>query len=188
MKEDSIPAGFHAVRFYKDIDSLSRVVGDFIAKGLANAQPAVVIATPLHRAEIVKRLIDKGIDVSGLREQGALALLDAEGTMTEFMRNGMPDATLFRQAIVPVIESAAGRRDTSVVYAYGEMVDVLWKAGQTLAATRLEILWNSLQSTHPFSLLCGYAMGSFYKDAAIDEICSHHSHVMSLSGDASLIT
>ena len=87
-----------------------------------------------------------------------------------------------------VSDVTAGRRAGAVVHAYGEMVDVLWKAGQTPAAIRLEILWNSLRSRYTFSLLCGYAVGSFYKDAAVDEICSHHSHVMSLSGDASLIT
>jgi hypothetical protein len=27
-------------------------------------------------------------------------------------------------------------------------------------------------------------MGSIYKNAAVEEICSHHSHVMSTSGDA----
>ena len=47
--------------------------------------------------------------------------------------------------------------------AYGEMVDVLWKAGQDVAAIRLEMLWNKLAAMHDFALLCGYAMGNFYK-------------------------
>jgi hypothetical protein len=38
--------------------------------------------------------------------------------------------------------------------------------------------------THDFSLLCGYAMGSFYKDAGMRDICSHHSHV--LAADSAL--
>ncbi len=32
--------------------------------------------------------------------------------------------------------------------------------------------------THDFSLLCGYAMGSFYKDAGMRDICAQHSHVI----------
>lgn len=32
--------------------------------------------------------------------------------------------------------------------------------------------------THPFSLLCGYAIGNFYKDAGMREICEQHSHVI----------
>ena len=45
------------------------------------------------------------------------------------------------------------------------------------AAIKLEMLWNHLANTHDFSLLCGYAMGNFYKDATIDDVCRHHTHV-----------
>jgi hypothetical protein len=43
------------------------------------------------------------------------------------------------------------------------MVDLLWRGGQAEAAIRLEVLWNELASTRTFSLLCGYAIGNFYK-------------------------
>jgi hypothetical protein len=62
------------------------------------------------------------------------------------------------------------------------MVDVLWKAGQDVAAIRLEMLWNKLAMTHDFSLLCGYAMGDFYKDAGLADIHAEHSHILSTSG------
>jgi hypothetical protein len=39
----------------------------------------------------------------------------------------------------------------SLCHAYGEMVDVLWKAGQDAAAIRVELLWNTLATTHDFS-------------------------------------
>ena len=62
--------------------------------------------------------------------------------------------------------------------AYGEMVDVLWQDGLTSAALRLETLWNELTRTQDFSLLCGYAMRIFYKQAGMREICAQHSHVI----------
>ncbi len=58
------------------------------------------------------------------------------------------------------------------------MVDVLWQEHLTVAAIRLEVLWNQLAMTHDFSLLCGYAMGSFYKEAGMRDICAQHSHVI----------
>ena len=61
------------------------------------------------------------------------------------------------------------------------MVDVLWKQGQEAAAIRLEMLWNKLAMTHDFSLLCGYAMGNFYRDAGRAAIHHQHTHVL---GDA----
>ena len=44
------------------------------------------------------------------------------------------------------------------------------------------MLWNQLANTRKFSLLCGYSMGSFYKDAAFEAICGQHTHVLSSEG------
>jgi hypothetical protein len=157
-------------------------VGDFLREGLAGSQPAIVIATPAHREGIVEALRQRGLCADELQRSGNLLLMDAEETLTRFMVDGMPDTALFLAAMVPAIEQACGGRSDCVVRAYGEMVDVLWKAGHTVAATRLEMLWNDLAGSQRFSLLCGYAMGSFYKDAAVEDICSHHSHVISETG------
>jgi hypothetical protein len=63
------------------------------------------------------------------------------------------------------------------------MVDVLWQAGQTAAAIRLEMLWNQLAQTHSFALLCGYSMGHFYKDVGQQEVRQQHTHLVSDSGE-----
>ncbi len=179
---------FHAVRFYRDAESLSRLVADFLAEGFREDQPAVVIATPPHRARIVQQLNAQMFDIRRLERRGDLILLDAEETLAQFMAGGMPHGGRFTAAITPVLERAARGRDDTIVRAYGEMVDVLWKAGQTVAATRLEILWNELARLHAFSLLCGYAMGNTYQDASVEEICSQHTHVISSGGEAALVS
>jgi hypothetical protein len=181
------PGHFHAVRFYKDAESLSGIVAGFLAEGIADEQPVIVIATPAHRACIEQQLTKRSIDVARMKREGTILLLDADATLAEFMVDGMPDAALFKAALIPIIERACRGRKNCVVRAYGEMVDVLWKAGHTVAATRLETLWNALSRTHAFSLLCGYAMGSFYKDSAVEDICAHHSHVVSENGQATAI-
>ena len=179
---------FHAVRFYKNSDSLARVVAEFIGQGVAAGDPAVVIATSAHGAAIERALETSGVDVAALRAADRFIVLDADAVLLEILVDGMPSAERFRAVVMPIIEQAAAIADGRPVRAYGEMVDVLWKAGQTLAATRLEILWNGLRRTHHFALLCGYAMANFYEDAAIDEICGHHTHVMSASGETAVIS
>jgi hypothetical protein len=67
------------------------------------------------------------------------------------------------------------------------MVDVLWQNGEGDAAIRLEVLWNELARTKAFSLLCGYSVGHFYKDASFDEICAQHSHIVSADGNANRV-
>lgn len=170
---------FHAVRFYRDSDALAELVAQFIGEGLAEDLPAIVIATAANRDGIVRHLRARSIDVDRLTQNGELILLDAHALLSEIMVDGLPDPRQFREAIIPVIERACRGRTDCVVRAYGEMVDVLWKADQTVAATRLETLWNQLAQTHDFSLLCGYAMGNFYKDGAREKICRQHTHVLS---------
>ncbi len=43
-------------------------------------------------------------------------------------------------------------------------------------------------NTHDFALLCGDAMGSFYKSATLEDVCRQHTHMVSASGEASLIS
>ena len=178
---------FHAVRFYEDASSLCRIVGDFIREGIAIEQPAIVIATPAHQAGILKRLEHLGVDGPGLQLRGDLVLLDAGGTMAGFMTDGMPDQQRFEKAMTEILERVCRGREDCTVRAYGEMVDLLWQAGMHAAAIRLEMFWNQLANTHKFSLLCGYSMGSFYKDAAYEDICEQHTHLVSVEGEPARI-
>jgi hypothetical protein len=142
-----------------------------------------VIATPEHAEAIRNVLVTHYFDLTQLQAAGDLILLDARETLSRFMRDGMPDGTLFRDSMVPVIDRACRGRTDCVIRAYGEMVDVLWKEGKTAAAIRLEMLWNQLAQTHSFSLLCGYSMGHFYKDVGQPDIRRQHTHVVSDSGE-----
>jgi hypothetical protein len=58
----------------------------------------------------------------------------------------------------------------------------------TIDVELLEMLWNRLANTHDFSLLCGYAMGNFYREATIDDVCRHHTHVVSDTGEIALVS
>jgi hypothetical protein len=168
----------HAVQFYGNDAELLKTVGVFLGEGLVAGQPAVVIATESHRKAVEGELSARFIDVERARRLGDLVLLDAEETLATFMVDGVPTASVFKKVVGDVIEQTLRGRERTPVRAYGEMVDVLWKQGKTDAAVRLEVLWNDLASTHVFSLLCGYAIGTFYKQTQrYEEICSLHTHV-----------
>ena len=173
---------FHAVKFYKDPESLADIVCAFLAEGLQSGEPAVVIATPDHLRCFRACFAAKGIDLDAAVAGGSLSVLDADDILAAFMRNGIPMPRMFRDTMAPVLERIAARHPGVHIRAYGEMVDVLWRRGESAAAIRLEMLWNDLARSHQFGLLCGYAMGSFYKGASTDEICGLHSHVVSETG------
>lgn len=177
---------FHAVRFYEDDTSLCRIVSGFIAEGIAAGQPALVIATAAHNECILDNLRASGIDVATLQRNNELLMLDAREMLNLFMEDGLPNPERFHNAATAALRSVAGSRNNPI-RAYGEMVDLLWKDGRSAASIKLEMLWNKLAGTHDFSLLCGYAMGSFYKDVTIDDVCRHHTHRVSDTGETSVM-
>ena len=182
-----LTAQHHAVRFYENDKSLAQIVAQFLSDGLAAGNPGIVVATPTHRGAILKELVGKSLDVVQLQRSHDLVLLDAQETLSIFMTNGKPEAEAFKNSMCEVIKTACRGRPNCTVRIYGQMVDVLWKNGQQEAAIRLEILWNQLANTQAFSLLCGYAMGHFYKDANFQEVCRHHTHVVSADGEMSAV-
>jgi KaiC/GvpD/RAD55 family RecA-like ATPase len=173
------PAHRHAVQFYGTDESLFTTVASFLSAGLVAGQPAVVIATPSHRIPIVRHLRERLIDCERALRNGDLVLLDAEATLDLFMVNDEPDEELFESNVGRLLDQAINGRKRIVLRAYGEMVDVLWKQGRSEAAIKLEILWNKLAIKYNFALLCGYSMGSFYKQTQqLEEVIALHTDVV----------
>ena len=172
----------HKVQFYENEEFLATSVAEFLGAGLTTGQSLVVIATEPHRSAFTSRLEKEGFDVSRAASSGQLTLLDAREMLRSFMNGSMPDPGRFRTTIGSVLETAGKRGDgQGVLRLYGEMVDLLWKDGNTDGAIRLEELWNDLSKTYSFSLLCAYAMGNFYKSADAERfasICRQHTHVV----------
>ena len=150
--------------------------------------PLVIIATPEHTARIESCLRERGLDTDALKRLGYLATFDAHETLQLFMRDGMPNPGAFRRSLGEILTAVRHGRERRAIRAYGEMVNLLWKDGREAAAIRLETLWNQLAGTHDFDLLCAYSMGNFYKGAALDEIKSRHSHVVSNDGDVDTVS
>jgi signal transduction histidine kinase len=169
----------HVVQFYDTEDFLCARVADFLGDGLAGGEPIVVIASEDRQQAFHARLKARGFGAQAAAD-GAI-WLDAHETLAKFMVGTMPDGSRFREVIGGSLQrsSASGRH--ARVRAYGEMVDILWKAGNAKAAIRLEELWNELASSHSFQLMCAYVMGSFYKatDAQqVQQVCSTHAFVL----------
>jgi hypothetical protein len=180
--------GYHAVRFYESERSLAQIVGEFLIEGFADSHPGIVVATPAMRAALVLELAGRSVDVVDLQRSGQFLLLDANEQLAAFMTNGQPDQARFNAMMCQAIEHVCRERTNGKVRIFGQMVDVLWRDGQQDAAIHLEMLWNQLAHKQAFSLLCGYAMGNFYKDSNFDEICGQHTHVVSADGRAQIVT
>jgi len=169
----------HVVEFYETEKFLADTVTDFVGPGLHEGGAAIVVATPAHRNAFEEALRHSGIDVEAAVNADRYLSFDAAELLARFVVDGVPDARLFEDIVGSELKRAgAGSRRVRV---YGEMVALLWAAGDTAAAIVLEGFWNDLAETHDFALLCAYPMSAF-KDAAgvaaFEQVCGTHTTVI----------
>jgi anti-sigma regulatory factor (Ser/Thr protein kinase) len=185
----AVESGDHMVHFYDRESGLVEVVGHHLLTGLENGSALVVIATEPHRLAFEAELHTHGVDLADVRRHNRLILLDAAHTLSEIMVDGRIDPDAFRVVIGGVIGRAiraSGER--SGVRAYGEMVGLLWEAGDVLNVIELESLWNEVSNELPLSLLCAYRTDAF---STIDQpggreaVCRLHSSVLGVPAGSS---
>jgi PAS domain S-box-containing protein len=155
-------------------------VADFLGAGLEAGEAAVVIATEPHLAELETLLAARGIDVGSARSAGHYVELEALGTLSELMRNGMPDPSRFAAVVGGALQRAMGGVRPRV-RAFGEMVALLCADDDVEAAIRLEELWSDLARELPLSVRCAYPVAAFGRSADFEpfaKICNEHSRVL----------
>jgi MEDS: MEthanogen/methylotroph, DcmR Sensory domain len=169
----------HFVQLYTDDGFLARGVAQFVGRGLADGEGAIIIATPEHVALFADAFGERGVDVADTVRRGQLVLADAEDCLAKFMVDGMPDRGAFLGILTRLVEGvrAAGYPKLRL---YGEMVDLLWR--ENLDATvQLEELWNEALTAQRVSLLCAYRIDNFDRyahRAVLPEITRAHSHLI----------
>jgi anti-sigma regulatory factor (Ser/Thr protein kinase) len=185
LREIAVRAGEHALQLYEDDSQLAQTVGSYLIRALEDGAVAIVIATEAHGRLFTSELEAAGLDPAECSRGGTLLLLDAADTLARFMRAGELDRHAFRRVVGSVVRQAveSGRP----VRAFGEMVALLWEAGDVLAAIELEKAWNDLAKDLPFALLCAYpsqAMQGQEHADALHEVCHLHSAVVGTGAHA----
>ncbi len=144
----------HIARFYDDDLDLSESVVEYLLGALEAGGVAVMLATAPHRAALEMGLASGGIAVALACRDGKIIALDAEETMGRFLVGYAPRPGVFRAVVGDHVRRAVS--SGGPVHVYGEMVDLLWRAGQVNAVVQLERLWVDLGRELPFSLFCAY--------------------------------
>ena len=169
----------HFVRFYHEDAVLLAEVADFLDRGLRGGGWAIVIATQDHLASLRQQLMGLGsLEGQPRWFPGELVMLDAAGTLAQFMVDGWPDARRFDEVVGNLVRKACAGGQP--VHAFGEMVALLCEQGLYDAAVRLEELWNGLGEACRFSLFCAYPWHLFPTEALAADfrrVCCAHDHV-----------
>lgn len=175
------------MRVYRDADELAETVVDYLVAGFETGAPAILVATPGHHALFMDGLAGRGWSSARIAERGLLLDADAETTLAGIMQGrDAPSAEAFETIVGGLLDETAKRFPDRTPNAFGEMVDILARSGNAEAAMALEELWNDLGHRRRFSLLCGYRLDLFDRNAQaglLPHVCSSHSHVLP-SGDS----
>ena len=172
------PVGRHFAQLHKDSQALANSVSIFVTSGLRRGDGVVLVAPASRNNMYLSPLSSE--ERQGYLRTGQLALFDSQAMLNRIMLGGMPEWAEFRATVGPVIEKAklCGGPNTRV---YGEMVNDLWRAGNTAAAIQLEEYWNQLARIYKFCLFCGYQMDSLDDrsyTAPLAEIGRTHSDIL----------
>jgi hypothetical protein len=179
----------HGVQIYADVDDLARSVAAFLAAGFDVGEPGLVVATPEQLERFQAALDAAGWYAPQLRSRGLLHIEDADALLERILVDGYPSAAAVETVIGGLLDELAERFPKRTTRVFGEMVDLLCARGEAEAAISLEELWNSLAWSRSFSLLCGYHLDVFDRDAqaaTLPEVCRTHSHVMPANDPAKL--
>ena len=166
-------AADHAVQVYAEDDELAGAVAAYLAAGFARGEPGVVIATPEHRLLIEAELPETA--------DGLLTWLDAGETVDAILVDGRPDRGRFDAVVGSVLDDVAERFPGRLVRAFGELVDLLVRRGELLAAAELEELWNGALAPRNVSLLCGYHADPFAVEEQVTlfpAVCGTHTRML----------
>jgi PAS domain S-box-containing protein len=170
-------AHLHLVEFYETDEFLVDTVSEFVGSSLRDGDAAIVIATPAHRRAFETALNASGIELAAVVDR--YLALDATEMLEKLMVNGAPDVGRFRDTIGVLTEHAAA--DGRQVRIFGEMVALLWDAGDLASTIAFEDLWNDREVTHQLARLCAYPLDAFNDEAsaeAFENICERHTTVI----------
>ena len=181
-------AGDHFVQFYDDSAALVANVAAFIDGGLNAGDSIVVIASPEHSDAFLSALGSR--DQHDVRAR-RLVVLDAAATLEQFMVAGQPNWDRFDAVVGTIVRGLRRAKPGARVRAYGEMVGLLWAAGQTDAAVELERFWNVLLGSEEFTLYCAYPVDGFaneFRAGHGHDVLREHTHVITGADDSIVLT
>jgi hypothetical protein len=161
-----LPPGDHTLIFYEDDSALLDGLSHSICSAICSGNSAIIVATAAHHDGLVTYLRNRCPDAHTAIIEGRLFLLDAEEMLSKITVGGQldPDRAITVLGSYIAILTAAAHGKNPYVFAFGELVALLWERGNQTAALHLELLCRQIVQHLPLQLCCGYPMRLFPTD------------------------
>lgn len=178
------PAGRHFAQFHRDTDALTESAVVFLEAGLRGGNSVLIIGPAGRVEQMFDRLAAAKFHPKSLADSGQLAVMDSTPLIEQLVSNGETEWARFRGMISPVLSRLRPYGRGTRIYA--EIANVLWQAGETDVAVRLEDFWNALAGAFAFSLFCGFTMDTQCEKAyatPLEELGRTHSDILATTDD-----
>lgn len=148
----------HLVLVYETDIHVQATVAAWVAGALRAGGGALLVGRESHREGVLRELRLMGIDVAGRIASGRLVVLDAQETLSKFVRDDVVLRDVFRETVtgtLRAIRQACPDRHMEV-RAWGEMVNLLHEQDEPELAAALERQWDELMGYERVHLICSY--------------------------------
>lgn len=153
----------------RDEDALLRGVAEYLRSGL-DAGGCCIVITATARWEKIGR-------IAGVSKR--TVWVNADELLPKLVHSGKVGADAFTHLVGGTVARVIAANGARPVYAYGDLVGMLWDRAQYAAAIQLEEYWNDLGAQYPFRLYCGYPIDAGVgNDAHVSCVEALHSHVV----------
>src|SRR5262245_40625160 len=138
----AVPDRGHAVQFYESDETFCTSIATFVGEGLVRGESVLAITTREHWKRIVELLQSADASVERARQAGRLLWVDAQHSVSMAMTDDGLDVDALARTLGGLLDSCSNSGRGAPVRACGEMVNLLWRAGERAAAVRLETVCN----------------------------------------------
>ena len=152
-----------------DEDALLARVTKYFLTGLAREGILMIVSSCERRDAMLARL----------PADAPVRWLDSSEVLEAVYKNGRVDAHAFDDTVGKEMRQLLRHYGARPVYAFGDIVSLLWDKGDHSAAADFEWYLNDLGSTIPFHLFCAYHIGAgqtHHHD--VRQIARMHSHII----------
>ncbi|MBA3496717.1 MAG: MEDS domain-containing protein [Gemmatimonadales bacterium] len=177
----------HFAQLYgQDERALIANMAQYVREGLNEGHAVLAVITGKHREALLRRLKRSTIGAREAIDEGRLVILEASSVLAQVVVEGTADWARFDAIIGSAVRALLATPGVTGLRAFGELVGLLWSAGQRTAAAKLEEHWTRLLELHGFTLFCAYPIdvdGAEFPDADIDTVLMAHTHVLPANRD-----
>ncbi|HEX5056658.1 MAG TPA: MEDS domain-containing protein [Gammaproteobacteria bacterium] len=149
----------HAAQFYESDTTLVETLSALVADSFGDGKRVIILAIASRRRDIERSLIAAGVNTHAARQRNQYLDLDAAQVLSRILVHAEPDPTRFENVVGGLIEDTPPQYRG--VWAFGEMVSLLWSQRMYEAALRLEALWNGVAHKYGCSLYRAYPAAEF---------------------------